>query len=890
MAANNLGTAYIKIAPQMEGIQSSISNAISSAASSSSVKTSTVALGNVVSSAITTAVSAIRSSLDTAIKRTDIINNFSKVMSNMGISVDESQKSIDQLVKKLDGLPTALQDGASAVQRFTSKNGDIQKSTDIFLALNNAILAGAAPAELQATAIEQISQAYAKGKPDMMEWRSMMSAMPAQLNQIAKKMGFGANSADKLGEALRKGEVSMDDFMGAIIELNTKGSDGFLSFEEQARNSTDGIGTAMTNVRNRIAAAIQKIINAFGSRDIAEAINKFSSSFGGIADWIGENIVPIIKNNLIPVLKTMLGVVKNVIEFIAQNKWVQNTLMGILNVLLAYKAVTAVKTAITGIIAPVVSLASNLGSAVSAFSAARAAGLTFSTAMGAAASSSKGLVSTVASATSSLGSFKTAAGSLATTLETVGAASAIVASAIWSIQGIQAAAEMEQVRHNTALRDYYNHLHNDVGAVYQLKRAMEDEKRILDDLNEAMSGQNDAEIAYLEAKKYAASLQDDYNRLLKDGTASTEDLRLAQLKLDKANDEATEKQKALNDAINATTAAQNEYVFNQTAGIYNSNKLAIQEELLRGEYAKVAAQLDGLVNSTITYTDTSGNLAYATKEQATQMASGLSNAVASLSDSWGQINELVNNEGLTYTEACKRVGQEAGSGIADQFALGVQTYTPLITDAVNNTKATVVEQLQEVPAWFKELGEKTDLNLAEGILGKDYVPTQSLVEAIKKSLQKGSEATAGSNEVGSQIVAGINAGVETKKSGLYRSLADVVRTAIDRMKAAAQIHSPSKATAEIGKFMMLGLAGGIEDYTEDAVVAAREAAQATIGAFNGNTALGATPAQISPYNSANTLGGAGGQVTQYNTFNQVDSNLDMDEISKRLGWQVAIAI
>ena len=51
----------------------------------------------------------------------------------------------------------------------------------------------------------------------MMEWRTAMTAMPAQLKQVATAMGYV--SADELGEALRNGTVSMDEFMdtGDII-------------------------------------------------------------------------------------------------------------------------------------------------------------------------------------------------------------------------------------------------------------------------------------------------------------------------------------------------------------------------------------------------------------------------------------------------------------------------------------------------------------------------------------------------------------------------------------------------------------------------------------------------------------------------------------------------
>lgn len=245
-----------------------------------------VAAGSLIARGVSTIASTISSNLGDAIKRVDVINNFPKVMSNLGIGAGDAQASITKLSEKLRGLPTSLQDGASAVQRFTSKNGDVAKSTDLFLALNNAILAGGASAEIQSTALEQLSQSYAKGKPDMMEWRSAMTAMPAQLNQVAQAMGFGENAADALGEALRNGDVSMDDFMSTIVKLNKEGSNGFQSFEKQAKNSTGGIGTTLENLKNRTVAAIGDVINTIGAENIAMAIEGLSGAITGIGTAI----------------------------------------------------------------------------------------------------------------------------------------------------------------------------------------------------------------------------------------------------------------------------------------------------------------------------------------------------------------------------------------------------------------------------------------------------------------------------------------------------------------------------------------------------------------------------------------------------------------------------
>lgn len=243
--------------------------------------TTAFTLGNLAAKGISKAIGTITANMDGAISRFDTMNNFPKVMSNLGIGADDANKSIDKLSEKLTGLPTALNDAAMAVQRLTSKNGNVQESTDMFLALNNAILAGGAGAEIQKSALEQISQAYAKGKPDMMEWRTMLMAMPAQLKQVATAMGYV--DADSLGEALRKGRVSMDTFMGTIMKLNTEGVNGFDNFETQARNATGGVATSITNMRTAITRGITNMIS-----QIDGALKPFGG-LSGVIQTIGKN-------------------------------------------------------------------------------------------------------------------------------------------------------------------------------------------------------------------------------------------------------------------------------------------------------------------------------------------------------------------------------------------------------------------------------------------------------------------------------------------------------------------------------------------------------------------------------------------------------------------------
>ena len=185
------------------------------------------AIGSMVANMAGAISGAISSELDSAFKRFDALNNYSKVMSNLRVGTDDSSTSIAILDQKLRGLPTSLSDAALGVQRFTAANGNIKASTDMFLAFNNAILAGGAATETQVTAMEQLIQAYSKGKADAQEWRALLIAMPAQMQQIAEAMGYTSTAiGGDFQTALNDGTISMNDFAMTAIRLNRQGAGG----------------------------------------------------------------------------------------------------------------------------------------------------------------------------------------------------------------------------------------------------------------------------------------------------------------------------------------------------------------------------------------------------------------------------------------------------------------------------------------------------------------------------------------------------------------------------------------------------------------------------------------------------------------------------------------
>lgn len=897
-SANNLGTAYIKIAPQMQGIQKSISDGLASIKASS--LPGAAAVGTVVAKGVSAAMNLVTSSLDGAIKRTDILNNFPRVMQNLGISTEDAQKSIDRLVEGLDGLPTALQDGASAVQRFTSRNNDVQKSTEIFLALNNAILAGGASTEIQASALEQMSQAYAKGKPDMMEWRTLMMAMPAQLNQVAKSMGLGENAADKLGESLRKGEISMDDFMGEIIKLNKQGVGNLASFEDQARGATEGIGTALTNMRNRAQKAVSSIIQSFGSKDISDAINKFSSSFAGIADWIGKNVVPIIKNTLIPILKNVLSAVKGVVEFIANNKWVQDFLVGLLGTIMGYKAVKSVVSILSSFASGIASIGKsamshigNIKTLVSSFAEAKSAGFSFGDAaqyaglsVGGLGGKITGLIGNVGNGISSLASLAGGLGGLAAAVVGVGGAIFNVNMIIQEL-GRQ---EQETAYKARELAARQINLENAQKHVNDATRLGTD---ILNNYQSALDASKNTELAMLNAKKQVAYKQEELNKLAAEGKEGTDDYRIAQLELEAAESELAQKTKEHAEAQEQVNAASDQFRDNSMTSVNELNKLTIATEAQQRQYGIIASQLDALKNKTMTYKDANGELAETTKEYSAESSMYLAEQLARTDETWAGIVQIANEKGVSFAEACALYAQEAGQNVPGQFSVGLQSVSALATDATQDLTDQIA-QAADMKEDAEISGRSFTRILAQSIQETENLPKDQAnklaVAVIKELGSHGLDIEA----VGREITSGTAKGVldNAAKNRLLANVASIIRAAVAKMKAEADIHSPSKVTAEIGKFMTLGLSEGIDDYAEDAVESAREAASKTLEAFNENANMDSLSSmyRLAPQSGLTSgMNGSGGQVIQNNEF-YVDSELDVKEVSKRLGWQVATAL
>src|SRR5690606_5922635 len=250
----------------------------------------------------------VKKSLDGAIDRYDTLNNFPRVMAQIGFDAEDSQKAIKKLSDGIQGLPTRLDEVASTTQRIAVMTGDLDLAVDTTLALNNAFLASGASAQDAQRGMEQYIQMLAKGEVDLQSWRTLQETMPYALNKTAEAFGFtGERATLDFYEALKSGEITMSEFNAKLIELDQAQG----GFAETAKTATGGIKTAWTNLQTWIVTGVADIIGAIdlalgGVGSISGAINRLKPIVQGAFDWIASVAIPAIAE----AIKFVIGLFK----------------------------------------------------------------------------------------------------------------------------------------------------------------------------------------------------------------------------------------------------------------------------------------------------------------------------------------------------------------------------------------------------------------------------------------------------------------------------------------------------------------------------------------------------------------------------------------------------
>lgn len=304
------------------------------------------ALGGAAFKLASKAVDLLTDSLGGAIQRFDTLESFPRVMQAMGHSTEDVTRSTKKLANGIEGLPTTLNEVVGTAQRLTSITGDINKSTDLTLALNNAFLASGSSSADASRGLQQFSQMLSAGKVDMQSWKTLQETMPYALQKTAESFGFAGQSAQNdFYSALKQGQLTFDQFASKLIELNG----GVGGFAELAKTNSKGIQTSFGNLKNAIVKGVANTIKALDDLTKAATGKTIAENFDALKVIINAAfgvIVNVIKAST-PVFQTLFSILGTGISVISS---LTPVIIGLVTALVAMRAANEAITATKNLI------------------------------------------------------------------------------------------------------------------------------------------------------------------------------------------------------------------------------------------------------------------------------------------------------------------------------------------------------------------------------------------------------------------------------------------------------------------------------------------------------------------------------------------------------------
>ena len=256
----------------------------------------------------------ITQTLSGTISRFDTLNASVNTFLHMGYDEATINTAIETLQNNLYGLPTKLNDAVSIVQGISATNGDLQKSVDIFTALNDGILAFGGSAEQAKNASRQLVQAMGKGKLLAQDYNAISDAAPALMGLMAKQFNM---STGEMKEALKEGDISINDFVDTLIRLDKEGDSTTSALRQIAKEASNislsatkealatriqNAGTLFLNEANNVLkdtklGSLQNILNSVGNalaggvQSLTDKMKENSPEIASMIDYLYERFL-----------------------------------------------------------------------------------------------------------------------------------------------------------------------------------------------------------------------------------------------------------------------------------------------------------------------------------------------------------------------------------------------------------------------------------------------------------------------------------------------------------------------------------------------------------------------------------------------------------------------
>lgn len=170
---------------------------------------------------------------------------------------------------------------------------------------------------------------------------------------------------------------------------------------------------------------------------------------------------------------------------------------------------------------------------------------------------------------------------------------------------------------------------------------------------------------------------------------------------------------------------------------------------------------------------------------------------------------------------------EKGIELIGRMAMGIWNNLPQIISTLTNLLIALIRKIGEYLPQFLQKGVELIGKMLAGIVQKAPELIAKLPAIIVQILASIGRFTAEFVSMGGQLLMGLAKGIAGAVGNVIKAAVNACKGVVSKIKSFFGIHSPSRVFAEIGEFLDLGLAEGIEDNIKPVQSAMEEVAKET---------------------------------------------------------------
>lgn len=176
------------------------------------------------------ALNKVLDGLTGAFQRADILNTAEARIKELGLGKDLGRKftvgtnkaatAMENLDQAVQGLPTGLDEIVASMQVYVGASEDVEKSTRMAIAANNAYIASGVDATRRRFAERQLQNLMSGTELTPQQWDSLRKNIPLALNATAHQMKM---TTGEMIDGLKNGRIEAEKFIDAFIKVGTEG-------------------------------------------------------------------------------------------------------------------------------------------------------------------------------------------------------------------------------------------------------------------------------------------------------------------------------------------------------------------------------------------------------------------------------------------------------------------------------------------------------------------------------------------------------------------------------------------------------------------------------------------------------------------------------------------